>query len=89
MHTLKPIIDKHFENFLKNSKNVFTAEEHNIIGGLGSIISELIAKNGYSAKLKCFGVSDIYSKGGDYKNMLEKNRLDSKSLMIDIMNSIK
>lgn len=89
VHTLKPIIDKHFENFLKNSKNVFTAEEHNIIGGLGSIISELIAKNGYSAKLKCFGVSDIYSKGGDYKNMLEKNRLDSKSLMIDIMNSIK
>ena len=56
---------------------------------MGSIISELIAKNGYTAKLKCFGVSDIYSKGGDYKNMLEKNRLDSKSLMIDIMNSIK
>ena len=77
VHTLKPIIEKNFEEYFNNTKYIFTVEEHNIIGGLGSIVSELISKNGYQSRLKCFGVLDNYSKGGDYQNMLKKKKINN------------
>ena len=42
MHTLKPINSDPIKNELKNKKAIFTLEEHTILGGLGTIIAEII-----------------------------------------------
>ena len=41
---------------------VITMEEQNILGGLGSIISEVIAENQLKVKLIKFGINDKYAK---------------------------
>lgn len=45
VHTLKPLDEKTIIEKLKNIKAVITAEEHTIIGGLGSAVAEIIAEN--------------------------------------------
>lgn len=61
MHTMKPLDSKIIIDLLKTGKPVFTIEEHNIIGGLGSAVSEVIAESGYNPLFKRFGVEDKYS----------------------------
>ncbi len=61
MHTVKPIDQKLILNRIKNRKAIFTLEDHNIIGGLGSAIGEIVSEK-HKGKLifKRFGVKDIY-----------------------------
>jgi len=60
IHTIKPI-DKNFViRMAKSYKNIFTLEEHNIIGGLGSAVAEVLAESSRLALLKRFGVLDAY-----------------------------
>ena len=59
---LKPVDHDWLVQSLKDKKIVFTVEEHSIIGGLGSIIAELIAENGLDVRLKRLGVNDEYYK---------------------------
>jgi len=61
MHTLKPFDYDYLDKVLKTRKPIFTIEEHNIIGGLGSIVAEYIAEAGYKVKFKRFGIPDQYS----------------------------
>lgn len=61
MHTIKPFDSKAVIDLLKTKKPIFTIEEHNIIGGLGSAVSEVIAESGFNPLFKRFGVNDKYS----------------------------
>jgi transketolase len=40
-------------------------EDHNVIGGLGSFISEMMVENGISAKLVKLGIKDRFGKSGE------------------------
>lgn len=60
--TLKLMNEKAILNKLKNCKLVISIEEHNVIGGLGSILAEIIAKNNLNIKLKSLGINDEYIK---------------------------
>ena len=65
MHTIKPI-DKEVIKNSSNTKLIITLEEHNIIGGLGSAVSEKLTDIGLNTKLLRLGIRDTYSKGGSY-----------------------
>lgn len=65
MHTIKPIDHKAIED-ANNTKMIFSVEEHNVIGGLGSAIAEHHSSLKNSVKLIRLGVQDTYSKGGSY-----------------------
>ena len=67
MHTIKPIDEKLVKSAVEKNKPIFTIEEHNSIGGLGTTVSECIAKIGNAPKLTIFGINDSYSGGGDYE----------------------
>lgn len=60
VHSLKPLDSNNIKKEISNKKAVFTLEEHNIIGGLGSAVSEIIAEGNVSVKFKRFGVEDKY-----------------------------
>ncbi len=61
MHTLKPFDYEYIQQKLISGKPVFTLEEHNIIGGLGSIVAEIIAESKNNPVFKRFAIPDEYS----------------------------
>ena len=67
MHTIKPVDKKKILELLKKFKLIVTVEEHNIIGGLGSAVAEVLSSEINSTKLIRLGVNDYYSSGGSYE----------------------
>ena len=86
MHTLKPFDYDYLDRILKTDKPIFTIEEHNVIGGLGSIVAEYIAEAGYKVRFKRFGIPDKYSHWvGGQKFIRDKLKLSA----INIFRNIK
>ncbi len=76
-HTIKPIDFKKIEELSKKFKIIITLEEHNIIGGLGSAVAEVLSKVKSSTQQLFFGVNDTYSEGGEYEYLLDKFSLSA------------
>lgn len=76
MHTIKPI-DREVICAARNSKLIVTVEEHNIVGGLGGAVAEVMAEEGNMPKLLRLGVNDRFCEVGDFNYLLEQNGLTS------------
>ena len=63
MHTIKPIDAEIILEMNKKCKGIVTAEEHSVIGGLGSAVAEVLAGNA-GAKFKRVGIQDKFGKSG-------------------------
>ena len=61
MHTIKPLDRECILSLIEKGVEIQTLEEHNIIGGLGSAVAEVIAESGKSVKFKRIGVPDKFS----------------------------
>jgi transketolase len=83
-HTIKPM-DIDIINDSKRSKLFVSVEEHNIIGGLGSSISEYISGFADFPALVRLGVRDEFSIPGDYEYLLTQNRLMADLIAEDIL----
>ena len=79
-HTIKPIDEEMIINECKYSKMIVSVEEHNVIGGLGSSISEVKSKIKNSPPQLFIGINDSYSQGGDYDYLKEHFKLDAKNI---------
>lgn len=88
MHTIKPL-DKDILLQCTSSKLFVSVEEHNIIGGLGSAISEFLASNTMLPTLLRLGVMDKFSHPGEYAYLIEQNRLTPQLLAEDILINYK
>lgn len=60
MHTLKPIDKNLIKSLSKKFKVIITVEEHSILGGLGSAVSEIISEENKGTKIVKFGVPDRF-----------------------------
>ena len=61
MPSIKPFDDERIHELLSKDLPIITFEEHNIIGGLGSSVAEIIAESGKSVKFKRIGIPDTFS----------------------------
>lgn len=61
LHTLKPLDTELIKDCAKKYKTIFTLEEHNIIGGLGSAVAEVLAESKYTGLFKRIGIPDRYA----------------------------
>lgn len=76
VHTLKPIdVDTIVKSAQKTGK-VFVVEDHNVKGGLGSIVSQTLAEAGTLVPVKIHGVYDQFAESGSPKDLWKKYRLD-------------
>ena len=66
MHTIKPIDKEQIVKCAKETKRIITIEDHNIIGGLGSSVCEVLAEE-YPCKVTRMGIQDIFGKSGKAK----------------------
>lgn len=60
-HTIKPLDSLKINELVNAGMPIVTMEEHNIIGGLASAVSEVIAVSGKGAKFLPIGVRDVFS----------------------------
>ena len=68
--SIKPIPEKIVISLAKQCGAVITVEEHNIYGGLGSAIAELISQK-YPVPMKILGISDYFSDSGTHQSLLQ------------------
>ena len=89
MHTLRPIDEEIIDLILKH-KNVVTVEEHSVVGGLGTIISEIITINNVkNVRLKKLGLPPSFLKSGNYLELLERYSLSSEKISEIIYSFLK
>jgi transketolase len=83
--TLKPFSDERvIESAAKSRSGVLTVENHNTIGGLGTIVADLIAEHGVGAKLKKLGLFDTYAHGASQQYLMKEYHLDAISIVHNV-----
>lgn len=70
VHTIKPIDKEMIIKCAKETKKLVSIEDHNIIGGLGSVISEVLTEE-YPVKLERMGIEDMFGKSGKAEELME------------------
>ncbi len=75
MHTIKPLDEEAVIASIKKTKCAVTAEEHNIIGGLGDAIAQCAAKH-FPVPIEYVGTKDTFGESGTPKELLKKYGLD-------------
>jgi transketolase len=86
-NTIKPLDCDAIHSCLK-MKLLVSLEEHSIIGGLGTSISEYMSSVKHSTTLLRLGVKDCFSKPGDYNYLLKQNRLSIDEIFEDILTKL-
>ena len=84
IHTIKPIDEELIIKAAKETGVIVTAEEHSVIGGLGSAVAEVVSENCPVPVLRV-GVKDTFGESGKPNELLEKYGLISN----DIVNKVK
>lgn len=74
MHTIKPIDQETIIQAAKETGAIVTAEEHQINGGLGSAVAEVLGKN-VPVPLEMVAVNDTFGESGDPEGLLKKYHL--------------
>jgi transketolase len=89
MPTVKPIDQELIIQAAKETGAVVTVENHNIIGGLGSTVAEVLSENCAAAPLKRIGVNDSFGKSGTFTDIMAKYGLDVKGITAQIRELLK
>ena len=88
MHTIKPIDERIIIESAKKTGAIVTAEEHQINGGLGSAVAEVLAKN-FPTPLEMIAVSDVFGESGDPEGLLKKYHLKDVNIAEAAKKAIK
>lgn len=79
MHTIKPLDTQTLKDIGSKVKMIYTFEEHNIIGGLGSAVSEFAAEN-LACKVVRIGIEDEFGQSGTPANLMTHYGLSAEKL---------
>ena len=88
IHTIKPLDTELIINSAKKTGKVVTAEEHSVIGGLGSAVCDCLCENAPTPVCK-IGVYDVYGESGPAAKLLEKYGLDAQGIYEKVKNFVK
>ncbi len=88
--SIKPLDISEIKNLVSDYDYLLTVEEHNIIGGLGSAVAEILSelKMDKLPVLKRIGVKDCYGESGTPDELLKKHGLDAEGIQNSILNLI-
>lgn len=89
MHTIKPLDVDAIEKVAGASTIIMTIEEHNVIGGLGSAVAEVLADGGSPARLVRHGVQDEYVPVGPPTHLYRHLGLDADGIAAKALSSLQ
>ena len=88
IHTIKPIDRELVIASAKKTGKVVTAEEHSVIGGLGSAVAEVLSEEA-PTKLLRIGVGDVFGESGPAKELVAKYGLDGTGIYEKVKKFVK
>lgn len=80
LHTIKPIDSELLAKCARETGAVVTAEEHNILGGVGSAVAEALSKS-VPVPMEYVGVADCYTESGPYDALLKKYGISVEAII--------
>lgn len=80
IHTIKPIDSELIVTCAKETGAAVTVEEHNVLGGLGSAVSEVLSRE-CPVPMEFVGIEDTFAESGDYEELLEKYGLSIQNIV--------
>ena len=81
VHTIKPLDSETILNSASKTGAIVTAEEHSVIGGLGSAVAEAVCENGKAVPVVKVGVNDVFGKSGPAVELLHIYGLDAQNIV--------
>lgn len=87
IHTIKPIDEDILVKAAKETKKLFTVEEHSIIGGLGSAVCDVLCEK-YPAPVYKIGIRDKFGESGPAVELLHKYQLDAEGIYQQIKENL-
>ncbi len=88
IHTIKPIDKNIIIKAAKETNAIVTAEEHQIIGGLGSAVAEITSKN-FPVPIEFIGMNDKFGESGTPNQLLTKYKMKSKNIITAVKQVLK
>ena len=79
IHTIKPLDEEAVLKAAKKTGKIVTVEDHSVIGGLGSAVCDVVAREA-SAKVLKIGVNDVFGESGPAVQLIKKYGLDADSI---------
>lgn len=86
--TIKPLDEELIVESAKKTGKVVTAEEHSVIGGLGSAVCDALCK-AYPVPVLKIGMQDVFGESGSAAALVEKYKLDGKGIFEQIKGFLK
>ncbi len=77
---VKPIDAELIKEYARKTKKIITAEDHNVIGGLGSAVSEIIAQEG-TARVRRVGMNDCFGRSGTREALQSYFKLNAAGIL--------
>lgn len=83
MHTIKPLDEDLIVEAAKETGRIVTAEEHSVIGGLGSAVAEVLCRR-YPARMEMVGQQDTYGESGKPEELKEKYGMTAEDIVASV-----
>lgn len=87
IHTIKPIDKDIIINAAKKTGAIVTAEEHNVNGGLGSAVAEVLCENSPVPMIRV-GTQDVFGKSGKPYELLKEYGLSAENIALQVKKAI-
>jgi len=87
-HTVKPLDERKIVEIAKKTGGIVTVEEHQVLGGLGGAVAEVLAKH-YPAPIEFIGMQDVYGESGPPAKLIEKYGMGKTAIMRAVHKVIK
>lgn len=87
IHTIKPIDKEIIVKAAKTTGAIVTAEEHNVNGGLGSAVAEVLCENSPVPMIRV-GTKDVFGKSGKPYDLLREYGLSAENIAAQVKNAI-
>lgn len=84
IHTIKPIDKELIIKCAKETKNLVSVEDHSVIGGLGTAISEVLTDN-YPKELVRMGIDDTFGRSGRAEDLMKYYGIDKNAIVEELI----
>ena len=89
VHTIKPLDAGTVLRVARQAKAVVTAEDHQVIGGLGSAVAEVLAEAGVARRLLRIGLQDTFGESGTPEELLAHFKMDAPGIAGQVRDFLK
>ena len=81
MHSIKPIDEEAIIKAVHDTRRIITVEDHNVIGGLGTAVADVIAASGKGCAFQKLGIPDCFTPHGYPEDLLNLFKIDTDGIV--------